>query len=345
MAFMGAQPGTRITGKLDERSNLWTYVKQAFVGAIALDVFVLLVMLTGLLIGWLSVPLTLAITGLGIALGIVWIWHPEQDFMRLIVGNLWGACLLVGLARGQHIWQWFLVAPFDQVWQSIVKASPLPMWAYLLFPLLWLTVYALKRPWPIVFFSLFSIGVLGYTLSHFDDWEIVRFGWSRLRYVLIPYLPPWMFFAIILGIVMAKEMLFPNLEHTLRPVSLEELREIGLVGLWMPRLFGNTKEEPIAKRLLEYQVKDTEGNLKISMLPDSKEFFDFVHAVHRGDSFTIRTAKRWGLSRGTYNKVRQIFFDRGWADWGNPKNHNDGVKLYQEGYDAIEGLALSGGGE
>lgn len=348
MAFTGVQPGTRITGSLDESSSIWTYVKQACVGALAIDLVLACVMIWALLMGWLSVPFVFVIVGFLVGWTIVKLVRLDRNDpdRRLAIACIMGTCLflpfVVGLGWGQQIWRWLLLGSVREVIGQAVQAATLPWWTWLIELVLWF-LSAWKRRGKLVG-SVLVLGTLGYIGYSFEGWGLLPHIWSRARWALIPFLWPVIGFALFLAIVMVKEMCFPNLEWTLRPVSLEEVREIGLAGLWFPYVLGGPAPEPLPDRYVKVEVAENGGkSSRIGLLPDSAEARAFYAAVYHGEPFALRTARKYSVSRKTFeDRIRDVFFDREWAEWIDPEHHEQGIDVFPVGMLALEHLSMAG---
>ncbi len=147
---------------------------------------------------------------------------------------------------------------------------------------------------------------------------------------------------------MAKEMLFPSLEWTFDPVSLEELKEVGLIGLWMPGLFSKSQEsepEPEPEPVVRAEHRDDTGNgvkERYARLPISNRARDFYRAVAKGAPFTLSTARQCKVGRRTFeNKIRKVFLERGWLRWKDEQHHDQGLVLTTAGAEMIGELVAN----
>jgi len=182
--------------------------------------------------------------------------------------------------------------------------------------------------------------------SDLDEWIE---AWHALKWLIIPYSWPVIGFALLLALVMGKEMLFPSLEWTFQPVSLEELREVGLIGLWVPGLFSKSQEnepepEPQEPVVRAEHREDTENGVRerYGVLPFSERCRDFYKAIAAGKPFTLSTARLCKVGRRTFEgKIRKIFLDRGWLRWRDAQHHDQGVQLTRSGWEMIEELVKS----
>ena len=340
MAFgsgLGA-PGTKVTAKLDIDSQLYTYVRQAFTGAMAINLVIALLMCSWAIIGWGAIPLVGFVACFGITLILFRYLRIESGAARLILGNLWMIGIIGGAVAGIK-WGKALNEGMRLIAKEIGVIFYLPWWAYAIIGAI-LIVIAL-RSWIAAILALIGAAV-GYIWMTTDPraWAM---AWKPLKWQLLPYLWPFIGFALLLALVMAKEMLFPNLEWTFKPVTLEELREVGLFGLWMPKLLGGPRDPPpVAERIVKVEATSEHGK-KYATLPDTDSARDFYQAVKRGESFSLRTARKYQVGRKAFNEsIRDVFLDRGWGDWRNDEHPEQGIELNEEGWEAIEHIVLTG---
>jgi len=231
----GTRPGTRVAATLDITSQLTTYVLQAVVGAVAVDVALGLLMCSWFIVGWAAIGLVFGASGLLITIVIFSFSKTRSDVMRFILGNLW----FVGFIAGGYIGYRWHTAITVGVRSIRVELGILTGISIVTLVLVW----ALSKVGKAISIILWLGIAVGIVLWNPKPWLV---AWESLKWLVLPYLWPFAGFAILLALVLAKEMLFPNLEWTLKEVSLEELREIGLFGLWMPNLLGGPKEAPAA---------------------------------------------------------------------------------------------------
>lgn len=330
-------PGTRVTKQLGPVSELLLYVWQAIIGALAIDTALFLVMCSWLIIGWLAIPLLFAAACFAVTL-FLFTFARMSDKLRFIIGNLWMVGMLVGFVAGYY-WHEAATAGMQAIIKEIGVVFGLPWWVYALVGV-GLVLIAFRSVAAAIV-ALIGAGV-GYILltTDPDTWLV---AWHSLKWLLLPYLWPFVGFACLLALVMAKEMLFPSLEWTFKPVSLEELREVGLFGLWLPRLLGGPREPPpVAERIVQVEMQGEHGN-QYATLPDTDAARNFYRAIKRGESFSIRTAKKYQVGRVTFNSyIRDIFRSRKWADWRDDDHPEQGIELNEDGWLAIENLVLTG---
>lgn len=338
-------PGTRVTARLDLSTDFWAYILKTLVIIIAADLVIFCIMMTGWLAdSWLFVPATTTAIALLISWMILALGRPPNGFVRFIIGNMWMAGIIGGILLAApfvpwSLWRWLNTGTMRQIGDAIKDAWGLPWWSWFILVFVW-AIGAIRKVGKVILVVLVS-AALTWMGANFDDWPLFAQAWSRIRYLLIPYLWPVIGACMLLVMVMIQQQLFPNLEWLAKPVSLEELREIGLFGLLAPRLFSLPPEEPPPERRLEIELK-TENGRKYATLPDSPEAREFYSAVKRGESFALRTARKYGVSRGAFdNQIRDVFLDRSWAFWKDEQNPQQGLELTEEGWQVIEHLVLA----
>jgi len=330
------QPGTRITRQLSPVSELLLYVWQAIIGAIALDVALALVMCSWLIVGWFAIPLVFAVAMFFVTIVLFTFFHVEGDKARFIVGNLWAIGLGIGIFLGMR-WHDSVVGGMSAIAKQVGVIFALPWWVYALVG--FVLVLIASKSWKASIVALLGAAI-GY-IAMVSSPRIWLTAWDALKWLLLPYLWPFIGFAVLLAIVMTKELLFPSLEWTFKPVSLEELREVGLFGLWMPNLLGGPKEAPpVAERIVKVETT-TEKGKKFTTLPDTDEAREFYRALKRGEPFTERTAAKYGVVRSMFRKaIRDVFLDRGWACWKDDRYPQQGLDLLPEGWQQVEHIVM-----
>jgi len=282
------------------------------------------------IVGWAAIGLVFGASGFLITIVIFSFSKTRSDVMRFILGNLW----LVGFVAGGIIgyrWHSAIILGVHSVRVELSILAGVSMVALVL-------VWALPKGGKAIVIVLWLGIAAGVVMWNPKPWTV---AWASLKWLVLPYLWPFAGFAVLLALVLAKEMMFPNLEWTLNPVSLEELREIGLFGLWMPNLLGGPKEPPLpVERVVKIEM--TNGNSqKRATLPDTDQARAFYRAVKRGESFSERTASKYGVPRSIFNNyIRDVFRAREWADWKDEKNPKQGLELFPEGWTQIEHLVL-----
>jgi hypothetical protein len=339
MGGLGA-PGTRIKRELGPISELVLYVWQATVFALSLDLALALVMCSWLIIGWFAIPLLFGVAGFLITCVVLTFTEASGDKLRFIIGNLWCAGIVVGIVFGMR-WHDSTIAGMKAIASQFAVLVESPWWVYVVAGILLMALLILTRSfWLIVGVALIAAIVAVILTSDPRTW---LFAWQSLKWLLLPYLWPFIAACLLLALVMAKELLFPSLEWTFKPVSLTELREIGMFGLWMPkRLGGPADEPPPDEKVIKIQQEGQKGN-KYATLPGGAEAMEFYNAVKNGEPFAERTASIAGISRSKWQKtIRDVFIARGWACWVDESEHRQGVELLDEGWVAIEHIVLKG---
>lgn len=94
-------------------------------------------------------------------------------------------------------------------------------------------------------------------------------------------------------------------------------------------------EEPqqIERVLTVHVQKKTHDGYKEqrAQFSDTQPLAQFSRAASNGQAFTERTARRFGMTRDEFNRLRDAFLNRGWAIWKNADHHEQGVLLEDEG--------------
>jgi len=312
---------------------------------IALDAALFCVMMIGWLANhWIFVPLTLSSFSLLVAWFLLAFGRPQGEWTRRIIGNMWMLGALAGVLLAApfmpwSMWRWLNSGALAKIADSIKAAWGLPPWAWFVAIGFW-AIGAIRKIGKVILGIIVSSAVV-WIGARFDGWSLFATAWSRLRYLLIPYLWPVVGAMVLLAWVMIQQELFPNLEWTMKPLSLEELREVGLTGLLAPRWFSQPPEAPLPERHVEIEWK-TEKGRKFVTLPDHLEAREFYRAVKRHESFSLRTARKYGVSRKVFNEqIRDVFLDRDWAEWHDDRHPQQGIDLLDEGWQVIEHLVLA----
>lgn len=357
MTINGAQlgaAGTRVTKRLGPDDEVWAYVWQSIVGAVALDLVLTLSLMSYLIIGWGALSVFLSLVGFLVGMVVLVFGRVQGKWLRRLFGNLWAVGALIPVIplfeNGAYLY------PLGQRWYAMIQnglsligaqlavVGLLPWWAYALAGAILLAIW-IKAKWKAAV-AVAALAVVAGVVALSDGEEWLA-AWHALKWLLVPYSWPVIGFALLLALVMAKEMLFPSLEWTFQPVSLEELKEVGLIGLWMPGLFSKSQEtdDPTPEQTVRAAHRDDTGNgskEKYGFLPSSNRARDFYKAIYRGRGFTLSTAREVGVGRRTFeNKIRKVFLDRHWLKWRDDEHHDQGVVLTQAGNEMIEALVLN----
>jgi hypothetical protein len=339
-------PGTRVTKRLGPDDEVWLYVWQAVVGAAALNLVLTCLLLTYTVVGWWSLAVFLGMAFELVGSIVLAAGRPQWPPMAWAMRLLGLAGVVIGLAMGPR-WYRMITVGVQLVLEQFGAAFSLPWWAYAALGVALIAI-AVKGSFKIAAAVLLALAITAVVLLS-DGREWLQ-AWSYLKWLLVPYSWPVIGFALLLALAMGKEMLFPSLEWTFKPVSLEELRETGLIGLWLPGLVGREWGEPeddegieITANLLTPSNNHNRPHIQRPRLPGDAAARAFYQAVHRGESFSLRTARKYGVSRKAFNdRIRQGFLDRGLADWNDERYPQQGVYLKPEGEAFIEHLALVG---
>lgn len=342
-------PGVRIRRDLNEQSELWLNVKLAFLVVVCCDIFLTVVLLTSIKTGWWALPILGLL--LGFLIGFCGLMFAERLGIRLgrrasfVLGNLWGLGCFTGFGAG-YLGRTEVDPAINALGDQIWGAFALDWWWYAAGGLLFVLFAVVVRKWKPVAAFVGAEGVALLVLAADPDQyaEI----WRVLSWIGLVYLWPFAAVAMVLAAKALQEIAMPSLEFVMKPFSLEEYRETGWIGLMLPRLFGQREPaekptEEIVVELTTHQNGRSSPQIQRPRLPGSPEAREFYRAVHRGESFSLRTASKYGVGRDTFNdKIRDGFVDRGLAEWKNDRHHNLGVNLLAEGELLIEHLALIG---
>lgn len=335
MPGIGA-PGTRITKAQSEGSELWIYIKQATIGAVAFNVILALVLLTLLCIGWPSLVIVLAVA-VGLCYLLTKLALPAHPFYRRRVFRALSISMAISFFIFAPSW-WSTLLARDEileiVWRVILPFI-LPMWVYGTLLVFWL-IAALKHRGKLI------AAFIALALLLYGVYQMTGINWTplliRLRYIMPMFLISPILFSAVLGIVMLKEMLIPNLDYTLAPLKYPEYVEAGgLLGIIAPKV-----KQLWADRVERIRLITASEDGKAQHYDDflgGNAAKGFYRAVDNGESFTYRTAKM-GLPR-----FRRVFLDpflkRGYVI---PKGKDEqydtlGVELTDLGKQAIHALA------
>lgn len=330
-------PGTRITKRQDEKSELWIYVKQALMGAVAVDVMVFFILLLLLAVGWPSLAL--------LAAGLVWIvklvTHAAiQDiaarkrmFRALVI-----SIVVSFLVFAPYWWDW-LIGRSDMLKLIGMAIAPLflPYWVYAGLLVFWF-FGALKKHGKLVagfvvaMLLLYAVYAAGF--GDIDWMPIAR----RIRFVSPLFLLSPILFSGVLGVVMLKEMLLPNFDITLAAISYKDYVEAGgLLGIITPKiktLWGDKQER------IQLEMISNDGHTRqYSNWPGDEKAKAFYSAVDNGASFTYRTAKMGAKRFDRLLRDPFLNYEPPLAEWKDKDAHEQGVVLTDWGLQTIHALA------
>jgi len=125
------------------------------------------------------------------------------------------------------------------------------------------------------------------------------------------------------------------------PYAQADPLEAGAAGWYdWPVYDDEEPEQPVQRRVIEIQEKSNNGKtLKIAWLPDTPEMLAFAKCVLNGGDFTERDAQRCGIEVPTFrDEIRDVFIDRGWAQWKNPEHHQQGIVLLAAGRSKLRAI-------
>lgn len=252
-------PGTRVTKTQTEGSEIWLYLKQAVVGALAAD-FVLACLLVILIcLGWPSL-VVFSVAGMYTVCWLLlnrtslWLvvdraqlmpWQRTRLVWAFVISMTAGA-----LFFSKGWWEWLLCTDILQAFVlEITKPLRLSIWIYAALAAIWF-LGAVKKIG--VLMGIFVALMLALWVAYGIDYSAIQFGplVQRLRYLAIPLLCPWVVFGLLLAIIMIKEIMMPNANFILSNIDWADYREAGgLWGLWLPGLFGQRKKKVIEGRV------------------------------------------------------------------------------------------------
>lgn len=119
------------------------------------------------------------------------------------------------------------------------------------------------------------------------------------------------------GLALAKSLL-----QTIESVTRRDLNGDGHIG---------QPQQPAPPHTIRVEVKEG-GRYQFATLGVEPEKLQALAvAVLRGDSFSERTATRYGLTQEEFRSLRDEFLDRGWASWNHPNRKQQGVSLTRGG--------------
>lgn len=123
------------------------------------------------------------------------------------------------------------------------------------------------------------------------------------------------------GIGLAQSLL-----QTVESVTRRDLNHDGHIG---PR------PEQSEVRTVRVELKEESGQgaryqfATLGLEPD--KLHALAVAINRGDSFSERTASRYGITQDEFRSLRDDFIERGWAQWKHSTRKQQGVELTRGG--------------
>ena len=329
MAFLGGGigTGTRITKRQDEKSELWIYVKQAVMGAVAVDVMVFFILLLLLAVGWPSLAL--------LAVGLVWLIKiitraaiqdvaaRKRMFRALVI-----SIVVSFLIFAPYWWDWLIGrSEILNVIGMAIAPLFLPYWAYVGLLVFWF-VGALKKHGKLVAGFIIAMLLLYavYAAGFGDvDWAPIA---KRIRFVLPLFLLSPILFSGVLGVVMLKEMLLPNLDYTLAPIEYPEYVEAGgVLGLIVPKI-KNLWPSKVPRVRLE-DMSNNGHTEQYYYLPNDEQAKEFYRSVLGGALFSYQTAR---MKRERFNKIiKEPALDHGLIELENPESPTSRSLLTEKG--------------
>ena len=362
--------GTNVIQRETEASETKTNIIGAFWFSIFGDLAYFLILAIVGLLGWVSVIPGLVLMAVPVVWFVMWFFRVPEFFIfhlpwlrvqlrpfriqyaplsfassRDITLRVTGlASVLIGAICGRSIWDWITAyGAVGQLWGYTVMSFVFPWYVYAGAAGL-LLVFGIRRQWK-AGLAVLSCAATAWGVYRMGTSVHVASAWSaiiaRARYVAIPFLiPPLIGCALVMAST-AKNILFPYLNFNLKAIGFDEAREVGLAGLWFPKLLGGPTKEPVPDRLIRVEVQENEGRKRTyANLTGSPAFVEFCKALNGSAPFSLREARKCGMSRREFEKVRDIFFARGWARWSNVKSKRQSVELLIAGQHIVENIAL-----
>lgn len=100
--------------------------------------------------------------------------------------------------------------------------------------------------------------------------------------------------------------------------------------------------QPAAVNRVEVELRRNGKPWKFESLEISQDrLIKLARAVAGGQSFANRTALDCGIPREEFERLRNKFVDRGWAEWKGEPGSTSGVRLTDEGIDVIGEMATT----
>jgi hypothetical protein len=345
--------GTKVRNTQTDKSQYTTYVIQACIFAVAGDIFVLLMTLFALAIGWpgLFVAAVLATVIVCKRLHRILAWlcrlfgwtMPEAERINVLRWALVISFTMAAFVFASGWWEWLiarhemLTLIFETIKPLLKPFSLSPLIVYLSLIGLWFIAAIRKKG--IITAAATVLVLLTWTISQINYTVNFAIIWARARYLTAGLLIPPAASGVVLCYAMFKEMIAPNLNFILDPISWDQFTQAGgLLGLIFPRYIEWKRQ--LEDRHVRVAVEDENGNDKRIDFLDTPKMHGFARAVLNGASFNEDTAHTWlGYGRKRWEKFRDKFLDaeREWAVWKNEENHNEGLLLLGDGRRALKG--------
>jgi len=336
-------PGQRMTVKATETesTNLWLLLKQATMGALALDVFTLIPMVAAALLGRAMFPLLGLLAGyiVGPALRLfTYAWDRPRE-----ASVVWGTCIVLGGVVGLSVmdrgWAWFglgfsslavwlrqLVAPYGW-WTIAVLAAALGVGLIRKQPraftilavgglLSWGVLYHAGNVFRVPIFGSFSLGTK-WTPGYF------ALAWYHLRLLFLPLLWPWLVFSVVLAARLIAELVFgTTIPLQVMPAELSQMSPLDILVPGISNLWREHQEEQasIVKHRYTVTLPRVGGEPDVQMfdVPAPKKnperYADFIRATllrHTdaalGVGITNRGATEYGYTYGQTRRRPTLF--------------------------------------
>lgn len=314
-------PGTRLGRQLGENSELWLNVKFAIVAAVAADVFLLVLILNVLWIGWWTVPVLACVFGALIGLsGLVfayWFRFILPEWLEFLLGSLWAIMAILGIGAGAF-GRSRIDPALKELGQQIWSVFDLPWWVAAIGGVLLVAFAAVARKWkPVLVFAIVE-AIAGLILS--VDLDAVAQIWHVLKWLMIPFSWPFGGMALVLVPVMFREMFWPNAEFTLQPVDVKELGPGGLWSFYFPRLLKEQPSIPAQTYAVEGELQLPNGDIRylkfgLDDYDQALRWHRFCKAVYYDKkNFSYNEAvKRHHLSDDSWDNIYAAFTSQHWV--------------------------------
>ena len=323
-----SRPGTTVIKKQDEKSELWIYVKQAALGALAVEAALVFILIMLLCIGWPS--LVLAFAAIGWLTHKVISWTVQNILARRRLFRAFIISYIAVFIVFGHSWWQFIIGRdmLLPLLERIVNVFLLPMWAYGLLLVAWFLA-ALKQRGKV------TAAFLSFALLLYAGYMLPQVNWTpllvRVRYITPVFLLSPILFSVVLGLVMLKEMLLPNFDITLVPLKFGEYVDAGgIFGILKPRI----KRALPNPRIKIERLSNGGNTLEIYEIPGGSRAIEFYQAVLNGATFNNKTAR---MNRKGFNAMyKDPFMENGLIEENTPGVPQQGVHLTDEGRQELE---------
>lgn len=332
-----AKPGTRVENVQTDTSQWKTYIIQATVLAIILDLALLAMVIILLFVGW---PV-LAIASIPIAIFGASATKKVLEYLSKCAVSYDGYTKLkigfvVSIIASDVFfvtgwWDWLIAKDTMQllVVETLTPVFSIHWLIYILLIGLWFYAAIQKKGFITFVFILASL--ITWTVAMVNYTVNFAIIWSRMRYVSAMMLVPWVASSIVLAFAMVKELIAPNLNFILDTIPWADYKEAGgIVGLLFPKLV-EWKEKLDSRVAFNISVngrknshgKPTQQKRRTLFAPASNAdgLANFAIAILSGQaSFsergneTQKGATDYGFTQGEYKELRETAYNLGMLD-------------------------------